>query len=115
MDLNVETTRSNEERTIEFEGEDINLRLNFVWDTKHGYVNFNKCVEEQKSYKSAHVQIERYCFTETFHSLGITKDFEVWTVIVNGHRIPGDVVDTRGKIDANGKQHLTCKVVVGWG
>lgn len=115
MDLNVESTRSNEERTIEFDGEMIGLKLNFVWDTKRGYVDWNKNVKEQKSYKSAHVQIERYCFTETFHSLGISKDFEVWTVIVDGRRIPGDVVDTRGKVDAHGKQHLTCKVVVGWG
>ena len=38
MEFDLDITRSNEERTIEFEGEDINLRLNFVWDTKHGYV-----------------------------------------------------------------------------
>ena len=115
MDLNVETTRSNEKRTIKFSGEGIDLKLNFVWDTRNGYVSWNKYVKEQKSYKSAKVEIELYEFTEEFKSLGITRDFEVWTVIVNGKRITGDVADTRGKVYPDGRQTMTCKVVVGWG
>lgn len=115
MEFDLDITRSNEERTTTFLGDNIELKINFVWDTYHGYVNWNKNVNEQKSYKSARVEIEKYTFTETFHSLGLSKDFEVWTLIVNGHRVAGDVVDTRGKIYPDGKQALTCKVAVGWG
>lgn len=115
MEFNIDTERTNEVRTTTFLGDNIELKINFVWDTHRGYVNWNKHVDEQKSYKSARVEIEKYTFTETFKSLGLTKDFEVWTLIVNGHRVTGDVVDTRGRVYHDGRQALTCKVVVGWG
>lgn len=115
MEITGISTRTNERRTIVFENDVENLKLNFVWDSHGKYVDWNECVNERKSYKKAHVVLEHYEFTENFKYTG-PIDFEAWQLTVDGHKIAGDVVSDKGKVDENGKViSMTVKIAVGCG
>jgi hypothetical protein len=108
------TTRTNEKKEVIQSYSNINVEIDYVWDSHGDLFDWTEHTEEQTIWEAADVQIIRHSFTEEL--LGSSYDFEHVQLIVDGKVISGDLIGCTIKLDpANNKKCLCCRVTVGWG
>lgn len=106
-------TRTNEKTETFAEYKDVILKVDYFWNSHGKLINWNECVEEPTYWSKAHVQIQKYSFTE--HLMDRDFDFEVHQLLVDGKHIAGDVMSHKATTDFLGVTTVYCKVAVGWG
>lgn len=111
--ISFETTRTNEVTEILGDFKNVNLKVDYFWDSHGKLVNWNDSVGEPTSWSDVNVQIKKYSFTEKMFDS--EYDFETRQLWVNGKQIAGDVIDCKLKLDVKTGNTLYCRVAVGWG
>lgn len=111
--ISLETKRTNEVTELLGDFKDINLKVDYFWDSHGKLINWTKYVKEPTSWSGVNVKIRKYSFTENMG--GREYDFETKQLWVNNKLIAGDLIDCKLKLDGSTGSTLYCKVAVGWG
>ena len=102
-----------EERILIHDLKKVNVKVDFLWDTKSELVDWNDCVMYPTFWTDVDVRVETLTFAEQL--LGQVFVFNTQQLFINDQCISGDVLDFRCERDNSGKITVFCKVVVGWG
>ena len=110
--VTLETSRTNEKKETLQKFNNVDLKVDYFWDSHGTLINWNESVNSPTEWTNVNVEIILYSFTENFSDTAY--DFVNRQLVVNGKVISGDLLD--GTINKFGnKTTLHCRVVVGWG
>ena len=110
--VTLETSRTNEKKETLQKFNNVDLKVDYFWDSHGKLINWNESVDSPTKWTNVNVEIILYSFTENISDNAY--DFVNRQLVVNGKVISGDLLD--GTISKFGnKTTLYCRVVVGWG